>query len=114
MVGWVVFRAADLSPALAYLRAMAGFGNGSGLEWHVGLFVNPKVILALCVGVGGAMPVIPWIKGWREGLRSRPRTAGLDDGLEAVVSLVATPAIFILCVMSLASGTHNPFLYFQF
>jgi len=114
MVGWVFFRAADLSTALAYLQAMAGFGTGSGLEWHVGLFVNPKVILALCVGVVGAMPIIPWIKAWREGLRSKPRTAGLDDGLEAVVSLVAVPAVFILCVMSLASGTHNPFIYFQF
>jgi len=114
MVGWVFFRAADLSTALAYLQAMAGFGTGSGLEWHVGLFVNPKVILALCVGVAASMPIIPRIKAWRERLAANRRTAGLDDGLEAAVSLVATPAIFILCVMSLASGTHNPFIYFQF
>ena len=114
MVGWVFFRAADLSTALAYLQAMAGLGTGSGLEWHVGLFVNPKVILALCIGVVGSMPVIPWLKARREKLAADRRTAGLDDGLEAVVSLVAVPAVFILCVMSLASGTHNPFIYFQF
>jgi alginate O-acetyltransferase complex protein AlgI len=114
MVGWVFFRAADLTTALAYIRAMAGFGTGSGLEWHVGLFLNPKVILVLCLGVVGSMPVIPMVKAWRERLAARRATARLDDGIEAVVSLMLVPAVFVLCAMSLASGTHNPFIYFQF
>jgi alginate O-acetyltransferase complex protein AlgI len=114
MVGWVFFRAADLTSALAFLQAMAGFGTGSGLEWHTGLFLNPKVMLVLALCLIGAMPVIPWLKAWRERLAARRATAPLDDGIEAVVGLVVTPAVFILSVMSLASGTHNPFIYFQF
>ncbi|QLA15037.1 MBOAT family O-acyltransferase [Desulfolutivibrio sulfoxidireducens] len=114
MVGWVFFRAADLTTAVGYLQAMFGFGTGSGMEWYVGLFVTPKLILVLCLGVVGVTPVIPWIKARRERLLANRRTAALDDGLEAVASLVLTPAIFVLCAMSLASGTHNPFIYFQF
>lgn len=114
MVGWVFFRAADLTTALEYLRAMFGFGTGSGLEWYVGLFLTPKLVIVLCLGVVGSVPVIPWLKGLRERLAANRRTVALDDGLEAVVGLVLTPAIFVLCAMSLASGTHNPFIYFQF
>ncbi len=114
MVGWVFFRAADLTTALGFLRAMCGFGTGSGMEWHVWLFLTPKVILVLCLGVVGATPILPWFKAWRERLAANRRTVALDDGLEAVASLVLMPAIFVLCAMSLASGTHNPFIYFQF
>ncbi len=116
MVAWVFFRAETLPFALAYIKAMAGFAQGSGLEWHVGLFLNPKVILVLCAGLVGIMPVIPWIKGLRERVLAQVRLGPLvlDDGVEFVVSLLLMPAVFVLCAMSLASGTHNPFIYFQF
>ena len=102
--------------ALHYIQAMAGFARGSGVEWHLGLFLNPKVAIVLVVAVIGSTPILPWFKEMRERLLA-PRWFGpvaLDDGVEAMVSLVVMPAVFILCAMSLASGTHNPFIYFQF
>ncbi|MFP5258358.1 MAG: MBOAT family O-acyltransferase, partial [Acidobacteriota bacterium] len=116
MVAWVFFRAETLPQALSYIQAMAGFAKGSGVEWHMGLFLNPKVIIVLCLGLIGATPVVPWLAAWRERLLGDWRLGPLvaDDGLEFVVSLVILPAMFVLCAMSLASGTHNPFIYFQF
>jgi len=116
MAAWVFFRAETLPGALAYLKAMAGFAQGSGVEWHMGLFLNLKVGIVLGLAVVGATPVLPWIRQWRDRvlLPKRFGPVAVDDGVEFVVSLVCMPAIFILCAMSLASGTHNPFIYFQF
>ncbi len=116
MVAWVFFRAETLPVALNYLKAMAGFSQGSGVEWHLGLFLNPKVGIVLALAAIGATPLVPWIREFRERLLAVRRLGpvALDDGVEAVVSLVVMPAVFVLCAMSLASGTHNPFIYFQF
>jgi alginate O-acetyltransferase complex protein AlgI len=116
MVAWVFFRAESLPVAVAYLKAMAGFARGSGVEWHMGLFLNLKVSIVMSVAVIGATPVIPWLKSLRERFLAHKRLGPLvlDDGVECLVSLVVMPTVFVLCAMSLASGTHNPFIYFQF
>jgi alginate O-acetyltransferase complex protein AlgI len=114
MVGWVFFRADSLTQAGYILKAMAGMGVGSGKEWHIGLFINPKVILMLCVGVIGSMPIIPWIKAWRHRRLERGPSLAAGAGVDAVTGLVVTPILLLLSCMSLASGTHNPFIYFQF
>ncbi len=44
----------SLPVALHYLQAMAGFARGSGVEWHLGLFLNPKVAIVLAVAVVGS------------------------------------------------------------
>ena len=114
MVGWVFFRADNLTQATGILKAMAGFTQGTGLEWHAGLFVNPKVALVLCIAVIGSTPVIPFIRDWRERRLMHGSSIAMGAGLDALVGLVITPIVLLLSVMSLASGTHNPFIYFQF
>jgi alginate O-acetyltransferase complex protein AlgI len=115
MVAWVFFRAETLPQALTFIQAMAGFAQGSGVVWHMGLFLNPKVVIVLCLAVIGVTPIVPWVVRWREErLAARPVGAAVNLGLEALASLIVLPAVFVLCAMSLASGTHNPFIYFQF
>jgi len=114
MVGWVFFRADNLTQAGTVLKAMAGFTQGSGLEWHAGLFITPKVALVLCIGIIGSTPIIPFIRDWRERRLENGGGVALGAGVDALVGLVITPILLLLSVMSLASGTHNPFIYFQF
>jgi alginate O-acetyltransferase complex protein AlgI len=116
MVAWVFFRANTLAGALGYLKSMAGLTAGAPVEWHIGLYLNPKLAIALAVALVGATPIVPWLREQRERLlaEGRPGATWLDTGSQALVSLIVLPAVFILCAMSLASGTHNPFIYFQF
>jgi alginate O-acetyltransferase complex protein AlgI len=116
MVAWVFFRAENLPVALAYLKSMAGFTPGDAAEWHIGLYLNPKTTLALTLGLIGSMPVIPWLRTQLDRFLAEERRGALllDTGVQSLVGLIILPAVFILCAMSLASGTHNPFIYFQF
>src|SRR5262249_36815384 len=43
MVGWVLFKAASLPQALAFLGAMVGLGQGSGVRYNPSLYLNVQV-----------------------------------------------------------------------
>ncbi len=96
LVGWVVFKADSMSQAVRYLRGMV-FG-GSRLLYSL----TPHAILALALGClfASALP--------RRALEAMPSRA------REILSLVAIPALLALSMMSLASGTYNPFIYFRF
>ena len=96
LVGWVVFRAQDMTAALSYLRGMVA-GGSRGLYT-----LTPRAIGALALGclLASSLPrrALDAMKPqWRERL-----------------SLIAVPALLVLCMLSLASGAYNPFIYFQF
>ena len=106
MGGWVLFRSDTFGNALTFYRALAGMGSGIS-PYSVGWFVTPDVGLALAAGVLFAMPVVPAMSNLME------RYASVAPAF-AVVRMVYTMAILFACTLSLASGTHNPFLYFRF
>jgi alginate O-acetyltransferase complex protein AlgI len=67
-------------------------------------FVDLQMLLVILGGILAAMPVIPWI-----GEKLKSRTV-----LRDVLAVAGLVAIFVLCTMKLAAGTHNPFIYFRF
>jgi alginate O-acetyltransferase complex protein AlgI len=98
MLGWVLFRAADLAHAAAYYQALLGMSQpGAGaLPWpkHVG----PLEWTALAAGLGLALPrALPSLRANAFLVRLGAAAAGL--GLSAA---------------SLAGGTYNPFIYYRF
>ena len=115
-LGWVFFRADDLSQALSHLRAMAGFGSGDGIAHHVWLHLQPDVALALIVG---AIASTPYLAKLGERLVAaagrwhgeRRKVAGAVGGglMSAALYL-----ILLLSVISIAGGNYNPFIYFRF
>jgi len=109
MVSWVVFRADTLPAAAAMLRAMAGIGSASAQSGSLAMYVDAELVLALAVGIVGATPILPAIKGWI----ARSRNPAIAAGAGAF-ELVALPSIFLASAMLLAAGTYNPFIYFRF
>lgn len=109
MIGWVFFRSLTLTDAAAYLLAMAGFGHGAGIEYHVWLYLDHAVLLALGVGAIGSAPVLRWIDGWLERL---PQPASVLAIATAQIGGVVL--LFALSLMRLSAGTYNPFIYFRF
>jgi alginate O-acetyltransferase complex protein AlgI len=115
-VGWVLFRADNVGQATAFLKAMAGLGSGVGLEYHIGLYIDSQLVLALVAGAIGSTPLVPLVVRAREAVVARATGilhAGLDAGF-ALVDVAGHSLLLLASAMLLAAGTHNPFIYFRF
>ncbi len=113
MVGWVLFRAETFSEAAVFLRAMAGSAQGDGSLFYVGLYVNRELAWTLGLAMLFCTPVLPaLVAKYRELTSEEGSTFILLGG--QFVRLSVMSLILFACAMSLAAGTHNPFIYFRF
>ena len=103
LVGFVVFRADRLTAAFSYLDAMFSFG---GSPADVMRYLDPWTLLLLGVGVVLSAPLLRWI-------RQKATDGGWAHGWRIAEFALSVP-LFALCVMTLASSTFNPFIYYIF
>lgn len=99
-IGFVMFRADTVSDVMRMIGAM--FGAASFTAESMALFLSqlsPIVLTALVAATVGSAPVFTRID-W--------------NGKYCTVSLVASYALLVLCVLALSTGTYNPFIYFRF
>jgi alginate O-acetyltransferase complex protein AlgI len=103
---WVFFRAESLPQALGFLAAM--FGADANESAHpIALYLDAEVLLTLLAALLGATP---WLRNlWRSEANEHRRNRALAIGRVAALNL-----ILLASAMSLAAGTHNPFIYFRF
>lgn len=95
MVGWVLFRAADISGAMRMFKGMVGL-NGLSFSPPVEWQVTPDRIGILLLGTG-LVYAMPWLRR--------------KQGSYARYLLVP---LFLWAVATLSSQSFTPFLYFQF
>jgi len=110
MVGWVFFRSPNMAYAFSYLKAMFGFGTGANILFYPALYINREVLVVIFISVLGSFPLVPKLAArWRE-------NASTAFGKYFRVFAANTYSIFLLLAstMTLAAGTHNPFIYFRF
>jgi alginate O-acetyltransferase complex protein AlgI len=106
-VAFVIFRADNFAQAGLMLRTMFCGWNVTQasmvvlMERLTPLFA--ATFVAACVL---AMPVVPWLKGRFEASGNETVVRGL--------SYAGSLVLLVLCVVSLSSGTYNPFIYFRF
>ena len=103
-VGFVLFRAATLGQAAAMIGAMFGgvsLQHGSTLA--LARYLTPRAVAALVVGAAASLGL--FVPLWE---RVRLRRAG------ELASYALTLALLALCIMALASGSFQPFIYQQF
>ncbi len=99
MIGWVFFRAANVTEALLVLKGMAGlngFGSGSGFSESVGWQVTHDRLIVLAIGIV-MVYLLPLIKRHSKG----------------PIRFLLLP-LFIWAVATLSAQSFTPFLYFQF
>ncbi len=104
-LGFVVFRAPNISSAFAYIVRMFSFnGDGADALAHF----SPYTLLILLIGVLLSLPVLRTL---------RHAVAKLGDkfalGFETAGYVLSLPLLF-WCIMQLASSTFNPFIYYNF
>lgn len=119
LIGWVLFRADSLAQALAFLAAMAGFGEGDGQLVYARMFITNETLVAALAGVVAATPVMPWLKArWanREAGAAAMSSRGMRLALAGwdAAHVLAVAGILLVTGMKLAAGTYNPFIYFRF
>jgi hypothetical protein len=108
LVGWVFFRADNLSSPVIYLSAMAGF-NGGDVREAVYLIMQylPEFIICLI----GIFPVKNLLDGF---LSAKAEKSGVAAFVKEFIPKLFALAVFALAYMKLVSGSFNPFIYFQF
>ena len=114
MISWVFFKIESFSDAIGFLQAMAGFSKGSGIEYHVSLYLNTELFLAVIGGVIFALPLSQKIKGYVENCDISRLSGKLVVTTAPLFELVALSIILIVSAACLASSTHNPFIYYKF
>lgn len=121
IVGWVLFRSDTFTQALMHLKAMAGFGQGSGLIYSASQYIGSNgIILALIAGIIFSAPVNESAKAFLTSRKENKADGSLKvkpGGLafaHAVYSMLIYAMLGMLVVMSLAASAYNPFIYFRF
>ena len=102
-VGWVLFRADNLTMAAAQLKQMFTI-SGSG-NWNFAEIVDPLTvtifIISLLLSFGAGTKISEHLK------KTHPKLAEVLNGITAIICL-------FLSIIMLANAAHNPFIYFRF
>ncbi|MDL2358284.1 MAG: MBOAT family protein [Pseudomonadota bacterium] len=107
MLGWVLFRADSVGQAWSYWGAMFGLGGLDGAVHPWQRYGGPSELTAL--GFGLTLAILPAFV-----TKPLPGAAKLASGLRRAGTSAALAVGFALSVLSLASNTYNPFIYFRF
>lgn len=102
VMGWVLFRAENLTAALQYIKTMFGFGESFIDGGFIFNLENNAVVLA-----AGAVLALPVAKKLREKLGNKYQWTDIPYA-------VFLAALFICAVSYVVKGSYNPFIYFNF
>ena len=102
-IGWVLFRADDLTMAAGQLRHM--FLPGGQGYWNFAEFVSPETGVIFLIGL---ILAFGWLKPVVCRLKMREPSAA------AVLGDAAAILCLFLSIVMLANAAHNPFIYFRF
>lgn len=105
LIGWVFFRADNLTLAIDYLKAM--MGANATPTYYAGLFLNTETILTLAAAVFLSLP-------YYARLAARIEAPALGTQWPRLIHRSALIGLFALSLITLINSTYNPFIYFRF
>ena len=108
MLGWVFFRANNLTEAMHYLGRLAALGDGPTASAALGELLPQRTWVVLVIALGTSiLPESWWDRlGWTSALPATRFQAFARVGVGAT--------LFLLACASLANQSYNPFIYFRF
>ncbi|MDI9216992.1 MBOAT family O-acyltransferase [Clostridium tertium] len=105
MIAWVFFRVEGFREALRYIKALFVYRQGSLIN-NIDLYLNKEVILIVIIGILFSGIIQMLFKGLTKKIYLR-------DGIKVYEVFILIILLF-LCIVSIVSGTYNPFIYFRF
>ena len=103
ILGWVLFRADNLSGAFKYMGAMFGIGASSLYDSETLMYLSSYKVYFI-FGILACFPILKKIKGK---IKIKPQ-------IYNAVSAVCLMALFIISLSFMIKGSYNPFIYFNF
>jgi alginate O-acetyltransferase complex protein AlgI len=113
MLGWVLFRSDTFEQTLGFCRAMAGMARGAR-GYPVQWFLTPDFVLAAVAGAIFSAPVAPALLRFIENVVRNAARPRLYAALFSTLRVAGASGAMVACAAALASGTHNPVIYFRF
>jgi alginate O-acetyltransferase complex protein AlgI len=112
VASWVLFRATSWEHAWEYAAALVGLGAAANTNYHVGLYFDSGLALALAAACLGATPWLRWAaQCWP--VERRP-TGTLPALLKETARVAVVALVWLAAASALMAGTYNPFIYFRF
>ncbi|MBQ2765574.1 MAG: MBOAT family protein [Clostridia bacterium] len=103
-LGFVVFNSPSIGFAMQYIGRMFSFSGGTG---DALMLFTPYTIMMLIFGVVFSLPILPT-------LRKYAASNGKLSACGEVIGYTLSLPLLALCVMTLASTSFNPFIYYIF
>ena len=108
MLLFVVFRSDNISQAFLFISKMFTGGISAYGQYLFRSMLDPAACFVLLIAFLFAGRLPRFLSAGLEGFISEKSMLSLS------VSMLLSLALYVLCVMSLARGGFNPFIYFQF
>jgi alginate O-acetyltransferase complex protein AlgI len=104
IVGWVMFRADNLTYAWDFIKKMFGFGKDEQILFLWQYYLDRLEIGIIIIGIVCAMPVF----------RNLPIAKDETQKSKTVIINLWLLILFVFSAATMASSTYNPFIYFRF
>jgi len=109
LMAWAFFRSGNINSAWTFIATLWTPGHGDPTLVYPSFYLPNDVVLALVIGIVGALgiadPLIRWIRQRRQSPTRTWPAWTWDLGLLA---------LFFLTSMAVATRTYDPFIYFRF
>ncbi|MCR5595313.1 MAG: MBOAT family protein [Lachnospiraceae bacterium] len=106
LIGWVFFRAPNISHAIDYLKVMFGSYNSGWKQFDVSYYIHKYELFILILAVFAMLPVG---KKMAEDLKNR-----ISPVWYSLICSVFTIVLFGISILYVVTETYNPFIYFRF
>lgn len=110
LIAWVIFRAPKLKFALIYILKMLCITKSNIIfipEFNLQLFE----VIMLIVGIVFSIPIFPKLSLLLNKIASNSKT---NDIIISIIKNISCILLLLFCLLNLAGGTYNPFIYFRF
>ncbi len=98
-IGFVIFRADTMGQAAAFIKNMFSFTRTQYGFMTASSVMSPLFIITMMIAAAASTPILRMVP---------QRKASL------AVGRVCTIILYLLCIMEIAAGSYNPFIYFRF
>jgi alginate O-acetyltransferase complex protein AlgI len=107
LVAWVFFRADDITIAWHYVKSMFALNSTISPNYYPQLFLTNNVIIVLLIALGSSSVLMrKATRHFMYGPSNNVRTG--------MMQTVGYTSLLLLCAMTMASSTYDPFIYFRF